>query len=109
MDLPKGIAVNIFGQWSDSFETGSSFDYVSQRYAAVGEDNPNDYRYSQLNNNRIVLNAKISKKIMDGKMSVYLWGNDLLEDGTIIRSGQFTQYMPRQKQRMFGAGVIANF
>lgn len=109
IDLPKQIAINITGDWADNFRSGDSYDFVNQRWPSLSAGSPFDYRMNEFNQNRVRLNVKVTKKFMDGKMSVYLWGNDLLEDGTPVRVVQFSQSIPFQSQRMYGVGLIANF
>lgn len=108
LDLPKGFAINLTGDYADKFRGGDSYDYVNQRWPNVSTGSAYDYRYNEWNEDRVRLNLKITKKFMDGKVVAYLWGNDLLEDGTVVRARQFSLPVPTQTHRMYGFGVTAN-
>ena len=109
IDLPKKFSINITGDWANSFSGGDGYDYLNQRWPSIALGSQTDYRYNEFNNNRIRLNIKISKEFLDGKFTAYLWGNDLLEDGTVVRARQFSQSVPTQLQRMYGFGVVGKF
>lgn len=108
LDLPKGFAVNLTGDYADKFSAGDSYDYVNQRWPSILGSSI-DYRVNEWNVDRVRLNLKVSKKMMDGKMTAYLWGNDLLEDGTVVRTRQFAVPVPTQIHRMYGFGITAKF
>ena len=102
-------AIALFETEDAKFSAGNAYDYVNQRWPDVINGSQYDFRQNDWNVNRVRLNLKVTKKLMDGKMTTYLWGNDLLENGSIVRARQFSLPVPTQLQRMYGFGVIANF
>ena len=57
------------------------------------------------NDDRFILNARIEKRFLEGKLSAYAFGNDILNEGRIARTDLLRNVTMSQIGAMYGMGV----
>ncbi|GAA0894723.1 hypothetical protein GCM10009122_44040 [Fulvivirga kasyanovii] len=99
--LPSDIEFSVSSLYNTI--TGSNrFFYDQQRFSGVeGDlgytlDEPQD---------RVRVDFKVEKFFNNRKTSVFIWGNDIFNDGTVMHYNPFTTGIPMQVHRIVGAGA----
>jgi outer membrane receptor protein involved in Fe transport len=113
VDLPKEISLTFTGLYAtgyyNRFGTVAAFyEYDLQRYDPLFSDKGMIKYAVGENENRTVVNFKLSKSMMDKKMNIYLYGTDILTSPFVESVNQLTTIYPRQTGSMFGLGLNYN-
>lgn len=97
------------GFYATPFDGGETFKYDAMTFAdPTGLDGPNAVAVAD-EDPTVRLDFKLEKRFNDDNVSMYIWGNDVLNDGTINDYARFKVGVPQQTHRMFGAGITARF
>ncbi len=104
--LPNSVSVNMGLVHASTFSTESTYDYVNQRYVGILGGNGTAVSTKQ---NRTIVNLKVEKKFMQGRMGVYAFGNDIFNDGMIANTNSLTNATLSKIGAKFGAGISMDF
>ncbi|WP_109832130.1 TonB-dependent receptor plug domain-containing protein [Reichenbachiella versicolor] len=74
--------------------------------AALGLEENQGYDFTPVavNNDRFILNARVEKRFLDGKLTAYVFGNDILNEGRVMRTDQLRNVTLSQIGAMYGLG-----
>ncbi|MGD1845509.1 MAG: TonB-dependent receptor plug domain-containing protein [Salibacteraceae bacterium] len=103
-DFGNGFLLTMNGVFMTESEVGEGFFYDRQAAASFGATEPGIYLDNHRVENRYRVDLKVEKQFKDGKYSAYLWGTDLLNNGTVQLYSQFTTGIPIQTHRIVGGG-----
>ncbi len=106
-DLGNNLNVSATFIQSGKFATESRYRFDEERYEnIIGsrlEATPSTLIAK--NTTRTILSLRVEKGLMDNKLSVYAFGNDLLNDGIFERTNQVFNTTVSQIGRMYGIGL----
>lgn len=106
--LPKDLKISLNAIYNTKSGNYENFIYEEQRVAVAF--NSTEIGYSPYTaKNRFRLDFKIEKLFFEGKTSLYLWGTDILNSGTVQTYSIYTSGIPKQTQRLVGLGVSSKF
>ena len=104
--LPKNFTFTLDGLIASEFHNyfvTNKYKYDDQRYEsllATGVGKEVGY-----NANRLIVNLKFEKEIIENSLSIYIFGNDILSSPFIESTNAVNLVYPRQVGRMLGLGV----
>jgi iron complex outermembrane receptor protein len=97
------------GIFATEFSRGENFKYDQMAFPDLtGADGPNTVVVAEPEA-YFRLDFKVEKRFNDDQVSVFVWGNDVLNDGSIMYYSRFKVGIPKQVHSMFGAGVRVTF
>lgn len=107
LDLPKDFYITGSLIYATKTNTDAQYQFDNQRYIPVlGGKGQTIAR----NSDRTILNFKVEKKFDDKKLSVYVFGNDILNTkGIIEATSAVTNVTLSQIKAMYGIGASYNF
>lgn len=114
-DLPWDLRIMVSGLYSSAFAntTGTVsnyYEYDLQRFDPLYGDQARTYKSVIGNNNsRTIINVKIDKSILNKKLDLFVFGNDITSSPFVESVNQLTTVYPRQIGGMYGLGVSYNF
>ncbi|MCP4520747.1 MAG: TonB-dependent receptor plug domain-containing protein [Cytophagales bacterium] len=110
LDLPKGFSVNTSYLYASTYYRKGSYEYEKQRYTNILGPDINASGSSIGNiSDRHILNVKISKSFLDKTLTVYAFGNDLLNSGTWEQAEELEAQTTVRTTRMIGLGATYKF
>ncbi len=101
-----GIELSLNGTYRTAVDIGSSFIYDRQ-FRSGGSTGAGIFVDEASEKYR--LDFKLAKKFNDGKASIFVWGTDIFNTGTVERFDLFLTGIPKQTQNLFGAGATISF
>lgn len=108
LDLPKSFYITASAIFASKYNSDAIYQFQNQRYAPILELNSGVIVAA--NKSRTICNIKIEKKFNDNRLSVYVFGNDILNSKGIIESTtQVTNVTLSQTKAMYGLGFNYNF
>ena len=109
--LPAAMNLNISFVQTTEFLTQTNYRFNDERYGNAIGDNLETSPSTRVspNGSRTILNFRLDKKLVNDKLSIYAFGNDVTNTGRIFSSSlaQATGVTISQVGGMFGLG--ANF
>lgn len=106
LDLPKDFYLTASVIYATKSYTQTTYQYQFQRYTPIlGSQG----LVIATNSSRTIFNFKVEKKFMDKKLSVYVFGNDVFNDGLLETSARITNVTLSQIKAMYGLGINYNF
>jgi hypothetical protein len=106
LDLPKDFYVTASVIYATKSNTQATYQYQFQRYTPIlGSQG----LVIATNSSRTIFNFKVEKKFMDKKLSVFVFGNDVFNDGLLETSARITNVTLSQIKAMYGLGINYNF
>jgi len=106
--LPKDLKISFNMIYNTKTGNYENFIYEEQRIASSFNSSEVGYSPYQAKN-RFRLDFKIEKTFFEGKTSLYLWGTDMFNNGTVQTYSVYTSGIPKQTQRIVGVGVSSKF
>lgn len=105
--LPKNFGLSISTIYATNFATESYYNYEQQRYPNILNDNLGTLVAE--NNSRTIINFKIDKYLLDNKLNIYMFGNDIFNEGLIANTSSLSNVTLSQIGSMFGLGANYKF
>ncbi len=103
-DFPYQFFLTINSTLYSSADNAFPFSYVDNKYNQEGVGLSKEINYPSLR-----LDCIVQKQFMDGKLSAYVWGRNLLRSEAIEAYYWFIEEYPHTINRTFGAGVKYQF
>jgi outer membrane receptor for ferrienterochelin and colicin len=104
----SGFNANLGLIHASEFATQSNYILDQERYENIVEstvvDNINATTIAE-NNSRTIVNLRLNKKLMDDKLDVFVFGNDIFNKGIIANTNQISNVTLSQIGAMYGFGV----
>ena len=106
-DLPSKFNFSMGIIYATKFATQSEYKFNSERYenlfledgtATIGNDN-----------SRTIVNLRIEKLLLEDKLSVYAFGNDIFNEGLIANTNAINNVTISQIKGMYGLGANYKF
>lgn len=83
-----------------------SFNEITQRFETFSSGKESDKYVDELTNSKLIINARIDKSILDGKLNLFAYANDLTNlKSSIDGVTQFELVYPQQTGGFLGAGL----
>jgi hypothetical protein len=105
-ELPKNFSYNLEFLYATTFNSQSNYEYDLQRY-------PNIISQGGIivgrNNSRTIVNMSVHKIILDDKLKISLFGNDIFNSGIIANSTAYGNVTLSQIRAMYGASIAYKF
>jgi len=109
-DVTEGLHLSLGVIYASKFSTQSAYIYGQERYVNVINDpNGDNAVIAAEDTDRTIVNLRIEKSLMDDKLSVYAFGNDILNDGKIAQTNRIAYSTLSQIARMYGIGASFRF
>jgi len=105
--LPSNFSLNTEVIYASKFSTQANYNYEAQRYpnilgssggVTVADDN-----------SRTIINMKLRKTFMDKKLTTYIFGNDIFNEGIITNTNTLGSVTLSQVGGMYGVGISYKF
>ena len=107
IDLPAKVNFSLGVIYATSFNTETEYKYNGERYANfVFEDGEGT---ASPNNSRTIVNLRIEKLLLEDKLSIYAFGNDIFNEGVISNTERTSNVTLSQIKRMYGLGANYKF
>ena len=107
VDLPHNINISLGLIYATTFNTDQSYNYTSERYANLFTMDGNGT--ASPNNSRTIVNLRIEKKLLDNKLSVYAFGNDVFNEGMVAYTNAVSKVALSKIGGMYGLGANYKF
>jgi len=104
--LPKNFSFTMDMLYATQFDTDGNYIYELQRYPNIVS---NEGITVAENNSRTIINLKLQKSLMNKRMKISLFGNDIFNDGIIANTNIFSNVTLSQIGRMYGASISYKF
>tara|TARA_B100000809_G_scaffold90822_1_gene89353 strand:+ start:7386 stop:9851 length:2466 start_codon:yes stop_codon:yes gene_type:complete len=105
-ELPKNFSYNLEFLYATTFNSQSNYEYDLQRYPNI--ISPGGIIVGR-NNSRTIVNMSVHKRIMDDKLRISLFGNDVFNSGIIANSTAYGNVTLSQIRAMYGASIAYKF
>jgi hypothetical protein len=107
VDLPFAMKLSVSGLFTSKYNSDAQYEYKNQRLQSV-LGGTNGVLVAP-NNERVIVNFKLSKTIVTDKLNVYVFGNDILNAGRIENTSGISAATLSQTKNMFGIGGELKF
>jgi hypothetical protein len=105
-ELPKNFSYNLEMLYATTFSSQSNYQYDLQRYPNI--ISPGGIVVAD-NNNRTIINMSIHKRLLEDKLKISLFGNDIFNPGIVANSTAYGNVTLSQIRGMYGASVAYKF
>lgn len=106
-ELPKNFKFNVSVLYATAFGTEANYDFEQQRHPGILSGTSGQLVAE--NNSRTIFNFKIEKNFLDDNLNVYLFGNDILNEGIVAATTILSNVTMSKIGGMFGVGANYKF
>lgn len=104
--LPKNMTFSADMIYATKYKSQGTYDYVNQRNPSVIFGGGLETGVDQ---SRTIINLKLSKSMLEDKLNVYIFGNDIFNEGIIANTNTLAATTLSQIAGMYGIGLDYQF
>ncbi len=109
VDLPSKIKLSINSVFTSEYSSQGRYEYLYQRNQNILGVGTSEGVVVAENDSRTIINFKLSKNMLDDKLNIYIFGNDILNTGRIEATSSLEVATLSQTRSMFGIGAQYKF
>lgn len=106
-ELPKGFRFNASILYATKFGTETNYDFEQQRHPGILSGSTGQLVAE--NNTRTIFNFKVEKNLLDDNLNIYIFGNDILNEGFVAGTTALSNVNLSKIGGMFGLGANYKF
>jgi outer membrane cobalamin receptor len=107
IDLPRSFNISTSIIQTTKFRTEASYRFEDERYQNIISSDLEITPSTDIapNDSRTIVNLRIEKSLMNDNLSIYLFGNDIFNDGIIANTNNISNVTVSQIAGMYGIGL----